>query len=305
MEMRKAIIVLLILFVLSACGVPAIPPQPTPSLEVVPSQQINPLPIATSIQEPEQEQTPVVSVERYNFLLLGGDYRHHRKNTGWGDKTDAMLLVSFLMSDSVEITVLQFPRNLYEPVIAMDDQWLFNVFRREGYEGLHYYFQEVFDIPLQGIAYVHMDNFTTFVDALDGLWIDGATYDGEAVLAYLRDNDNNWGCYEYDCGNRQFKTLIALAEKIKTKFHENAWVTTTTLWDAYGYLFETDLADLDQLHWLVDLGWHIATSDYIIRSEKLTSSDYIIYGDTPLEVRGWIKSGDLKEWARLILEGSL
>jgi anionic cell wall polymer biosynthesis LytR-Cps2A-Psr (LCP) family protein len=177
--------------------------------------------------------------------------------------------------------------------------WLFHVYGREGFEGLHYYFQQVFDVDLQGIAYINMDSFEVFIDALGGILLptpDGgpnnmpySVSSGADVLEYLRNNDNNWGCYSYyDCEQRQFFVLRQMAEKIKTKFHENALVTAGVLWDAYGELFQTDLSEFEQVHWLVELGWLIATSNYEIRDlAKMDQSEHFKYGETPLEVRGW------------------
>lgn len=261
-----------------------------PLITVTPTEYevISTLPIPpteTPLPDPPPEDPPI---DVYNFLLLGGDYRSHREGTGWGDKTDAMMLVSFIMSDPVKIKVIQFPRNFYTEVESFPDMWLFHVYRREGYAGLHYYFQQVFEIDLNGIAYIHMDNFIAFVDQLDGIWLDNAVRDGEGVLSFLRDNDNNWGCPSYDCGDRQFRVLMALAEKVKTKFGESPLATAEKLWKGYRGIFETDLSEFEQFHWLIELGWRIAESDYRIEFLKLTESEVILYGNTPLEVRGWI-----------------
>ena len=283
----------LIIFALlcSACAVVVIPPilpQAVPSVTVlVPT----PLPEASP---------PVDPPDRYNFLLLGGDHTTHRIGTDYGDKTDVMLLVSILMEDPTKITVVQFPRNLYVPVEAMEDQWLFHVYSREGFVGLTYYFQQVFDVDLHGIFYVHMDNFVTLVDGLGGLWIN-EVMSGEQTLAYLRDNDNNWEHGVYDAGGRQFQVLNALAEKIKTRFHENALVTAKDLWGAYGNLLETDLSEFEQIHYLAELAWTIATKEYIVESVRL-AEPVVVRGETPLEVRGLVPNENLKSWMSSVLE---
>ena len=282
---------ILLALLCSACVVAPVLPQAVPSTTI---------PVPTAIPSPT---LPAVEPPaRYNFLLLGGDYTAHRAGTNYGDKTDVILLVSILMEEPTKITVVQFPRNLYVPVEAMDDQWLFHVYSREGFVGLHYYFQQVFDVDLHGIFYVNMDGFVSLVDGLGGLWLNGVM-DGEQTLAYLRDNKNNWGCPEYDCANRQFVVLRALAEKIKTKFHEDPLTTARFLWDVYGGLFETDLSDFEQIHWLVELGWRIATSEYEVEFLKLTESGAVVYGDVPLEVRGWIakEEGSLTSWFKQVL----
>ncbi len=121
--------------------------------------------------------------QRTNWLLLGGDYRAHREGTDFGNKTDVIVLVSILETDPMDIAIVQFPRNLYLPIEGMNDQWLFAVWGREGWQGLHNYFQRAFGISLQGIHYVNMDSFEKVVDELG--------MDGTETLAYLRDNENH------------------------------------------------------------------------------------------------------------------
>jgi hypothetical protein len=216
-----------------------------------------------------------------------------------------MLLVSIYMSDPIDVRVLQFNRNFYHPVENFPDMWLFHVYRREGFVGLHYYFQQVFDVDLTGIAYISMDRFEQFVDEMGMIYMDGELMDGQATLAYLRSNENNWGCNPWDCENRQFNVLMALVQKIKTRFGESPLQTATKLYKAYGGLFETDLSDFEQVHWLVELGWQIATQEYVISGPyKMDNSEIFIYDDTPLEVRGWIQRDghNVQEWVPTTLE---
>ena len=286
--------ILLLVLLCSACGfvAPDFQGDPYPELSLS-------IPATPSVQVPTPTPLPD-PLERYNFLLLGGDYATHRAGTGYGDKTDSMLLVSVLMEELTKITVVQFPRNLCVPVEAMDDQWLFHIFAREGFTGLHYYFQQVFDVDLHGIFYVNMDNFVTLVDGLGGLWIN-SVMDGEQTLAYLRDNENNWDYGVYDAGGRQFKVLNALAEKVKTRFHEDALTTAKDLWGAYGNLLETDLSSFEQIHYLAELAWTIATKEYIVDFVRLAEPT-VVRGETPLEVRGLVPNEDLARWMSSVLE---
>ena len=287
----KRLIILALLC--SACAVAVVPPViPTPSAII---------PTITSTQEAIPVVTPKKQqADRYNFLLLGGDYRSHRQGTSYGDKTDVILLVSILMEEPTKITVVQFPRNLYVPVDSFPDMWLFHVYSREGFTGLHYYFQQVFDVDLHGIFQINIDNFVTLVDNLGGLWLNGGM-DGEQTLAYLRDNANNWDYGVYDAGGRQFKVLYALAEKVKTRFHEDALTTAKDLWGTYGNLLETDLSTFEQIHYLAELAWTIATKEYIVESVRLAEPT-VVRGETPLEVRGLVPAEDLARWMSSVLE---
>ena len=288
--------ILLLALLCSACVValPAIPLPATPPV-IIPSPSLTSTQDVIPVVTPKKQQA-----DRYNFLLLGGDYRSHRAGTNWGDKTDVILLVSVLMEEPTKITVVQFPRNLYVPVDSFPDMWLFHVYSREGFVGLHYYLQQVFDVDLHGIFYVNMDGFISLVGGLGGLWLNGVM-DGEQTLAYLRDNANNWDYGVYDAGGRQFKVLYALAEKVKTRFHEDALTTAKDLWGAYGNLLETDLSTFEQIHYLAELAWTIATKEYIVESVRL-AEPVVVRGETPLSTRGLVPNENLKSWMSSVLE---
>lgn len=310
-------IVALFVFALSACS-PA-----TPSLVTNSQIFISPTSIPTIGSPPEATMPPSTpfptftpppthdpEAERINLLFLGGDYREHRAGTGFGDKTDVMILVQIVMDTPARVTMIQFPRNLYHPVEAMDDAWLFHIWGREGYPGLHYYFQQVFDIDLHGIFYINMDHFVSLVDVLGGMWIGASDFDsefadGETTIAYLRDNENNWGCPEYDCGDRQMRMLFQIAENVKNLYKEKPLDTLMKMWNSYSRMVKTDLSDLEQVRYLFSIGLLLATRDYSLDMLKLTKSGYIEYGDTPLEVRGWIipDLGDLQWWISFVLGG--
>ncbi len=227
------------------------------------------LPTATFEFEPQPQRT--------NWLLLGGDYRAHREGTGYGNKTDVIVLVSILETDPIDIVAVQFPRNLYVPVDGMDDQWLFGVWGREGWQGLHQYFQRVFGVSLQGIHYIHMDSFERLVNDLGGVY----GMDGAETLAYLRDNENNWELGSYDTGQRVFEVLSGLWDRSSTFLLEDPVATTNIVYSQWGDLFQTDLANLEQLYWLFTLGWKVKNNDYEIRWIQL-EEPYIIRGDTPI-----------------------
>ena len=254
------------------------------------------LPTATFEFEPQPQRT--------NWLLLGGDYRAHREGTGYGNKTDVIVLVSILETDPMDIAVVQFPRNLYVPIEGMDDQWLFGVWGREGWQGLHQYFQRAFGISLQGIHYINMDSFERLVDDLDG--VNGM--DGAETLAYLRDNENNWERGTYDAEQRVFKVLAALWDRGSTFLLSDPVAAANIVYSQWGDLFQTDLANLEQLYWLFTLGWKVRNNDYAIRWIQL-EEPYIIRGDTPIiqdeqPMRGMIADPvtDLKVWMECNLD---
>lgn len=272
--------ILFLSLLLSGCGVSF--PDPEEPAFVGP-MQTRIMEVETETVATAQAVLPTATFEfesqpqRTNWLLLGGDYRAHREGTGYGNKTDVIVLVSILETDPMDIAVVQFPRNLYVPVEGMDDQWLFGVWGREGWQGLHQYFQRVFGVSLQGIHYINMDSFERLVDDLDG--VNGMN--GAETLVYLRDNENNWERGTYDAEQRVFKVLAALWDRASTFLLSDPVAATNIVYSQWGDLFQTDLANLEQLYWLFTLGWKVKNNDYEIRLIQL-EEPFIVRGDTPI-----------------------
>lgn len=285
---------------MSACSIG--PGVGTQSPKVLPSQTSGKShgPVPTPTTPPAQLE--VMDKPRVtNWLFLGGDYRAHREGTRYGNKTDVMLLVRITETNPVRIDIVQLPRNYYQPIPNMADFWLFAIYRAEGFVGLHYYFQEAFDVDLHGIFYIHMDNFLVLVDDAfpDGIDIPYSVskMKGQDLLDYMRDNENNWtDCLYYDCENRQPRVLVALAVAAGAMVKDEPLRTANIFVKRWGKLFETDISSIDQWAAMMSMAWNIKQHDYTIHIHKLTQSGAISYGDTPLPVRGWKPTGDVKSW---------
>ena len=111
-----------------ACGpiteTPTVEPSPVPHPTMIPFPTLPNYPKEPSpftIQRDPVFNEPIV--DRTNWLILSGDYRAHRAETGWGNKTDVIILVSVLETEPLDIALIQFPRNLYVPVRGLEDQW--------------------------------------------------------------------------------------------------------------------------------------------------------------------------------------
>jgi hypothetical protein len=252
--------------------------------------------------------TPEPAFQRTSWLLLGGDYRAHREGTGWGNKTDVIVLVSVLETDPMQITVVQFPRNLYHP-FSYGDVWLFGVWDEYGWQGLHQYFQEVFGISLQGIHYINMDGFVKVVDEIGGIRVSdgGGAYQlgGEDVLSYLRDNENNWGMGSYDAQERVFGVLNGLWMRGQSFFLSDPIAATNAIYSRWGDLFESDLGNIEQLYWLFRLGWRVRNADLELNLVQLEEPT-IVRGDTLIfqdkqPMRGMVADTDLREWMSEVL----
>jgi anionic cell wall polymer biosynthesis LytR-Cps2A-Psr (LCP) family protein len=294
-------------------------PSETPEqIDVKSSPTSLPSPTVTSTPRPHPGGD---EVRRY--LILGGDWRQHRAGSRYGNKTDVMILVQIRWDPDHEdrpatITMIQFPRNFYTPVENMADQWLFAVYRREEVFGTHYYFQQVFDVDLDGIFYISMDNFVTLVNSLmpldftilatvndEGFYGCRRENCGEDLLAWIRNNDNNWGCPTYDCGDRQMRALLRIVDVIRIEAMDRPIDFLFDVWKVHKNLFETDLSTNSQIKDAIEIGYNLVHRDFLLQTYKLTESDTIIYGNTPLEVRGWIPVNpeDVKGWMTFVLGG--
>ena len=268
---------------LASCGVK---PEEFDLPQASPTGTNTPLPV-----EPMVTRTPGYA-HRYNFVLLGGDYAEHRAHTGWGDKTDVMLIVSIFMSDPVEIKVVQLPRNLYTEVSEFPDLWAFAVYGEEGFPGVHYYVQEVFDLSVHGVAYINMDDFVKAVSELH--------LDGNALLEYLRDNENNWDYGVYDFEGRQYKVLRTITGTLIENFREDPVETAKDLWEFRRYI-DTDISAFEQLHWMVELAYEILDKGYEIEFVPLREPA-IAWEDTPIfPYRGFVLNMDLHSWMNGVL----
>lgn len=296
--MRHFVSLILVLSFTAACSVSIEPiPEPTPSRTAAPTGTNTPLPTGTFesfARTPDPDDYPPT---RMNFLLLGGDYRAHRRGTGYGNKTDVIVLVSILDTLPVKITMIQYPRNLYLPLEGLEDQWLFGVYDRENTYGLYYYFQEAFDVDLHGIFFVNMDGFVKLIDDLGGV----GEMTGDQTLAYLRDNDNNWNRGSYDAEERVFKVLLWMADLVGESLAANPLVTAGVLFDRWHGLVTTDIATIDQLAQIARVAYNAYPGNWELRLAQL-EEPAIVRGDTPLSTRGMIAVEDLIEWHSEVLE---
>jgi hypothetical protein len=242
--------------------------------------------------------TPAEGPERINFLALGGDMGPGRPQLapgGAGDKTDVMLLVSILRTDPAQITIVQFPRNLWVPQYR--DQLLFEVYWQDGFEGIHSYFYDVFGITLQGVAYVDMPTFVKYVDDIGGVNIAGEPWmDGADLLAWLRDNDNNWKHGVYDVGMRQARALVAILDSVYKEFSAKDFLVA---WRFFSKV-ETDLSALQFLD-AAFVGYQSIQRGASVEFDRL-AYPAIARGDIPIAPgRAEVATVDLREWMAEVL----
>lgn len=252
------------------------------------------------------------SPERWNYLVLGGDAGPGRPKPvagGAGNKTDVILLVSVVLTEPAQVTIVEFPRNFYSP-LYIPDRLLFEVYWQDGFEGMRTYFGDVFGVELDGIAYVDMAHFVEYVNVIGGVETSreaegcepgmefGASchFDGAQLLTWLRDNDNNWEHGVYDAGMRQHRALVAILDKVYAKFADKDLMAVFALFDGV----ETDLGIMQ----FVDaafVGMQAIQHGMTIDFDRLAYPT-IQRGNVPIEPwRAEIAHFDLREWMAQVL----
>lgn len=285
---------------LAACS---ITPQVVPSATYPPYQasQLGAISVTQAVGPPVASPSPAPpAIEEFNFVLLGGDDSAGREASGYRTPatvhTDVFVIAHVAMTDPPVVTFITLPRNLWVHVESFPDMWSMQVYGREGFAGIHYYIQEVFGLPVTAIFYIRMDRFVQLVDSIGGLDVltvnGSAAMNGDEVLAYLRDNDNNWGCSQYDCEGRIRRVLYAFIEKAPSVLRNMDFLGALSA--LYG-LYETDISAFQQLEWVYNLARLLITSPIDLRYAPLWSPA-IITGDTPLNVRGMVPTRSLVSW---------
>ncbi len=266
--------------------------------------------------------TPTPTTPTYNIVLLGGDQTAARAVRGERldgyQHTDVFVIVHMEMSDPPRATAILVPRNLWVPDSMMIDEgagpfqihplWSMEVYGRTGAMGIDEYVRRTFGLPVDAVFYVRMDRFPELIDKyLGGLSVDVHPLNpakgpeqvvhmsGAEVLAYLRDNDNNWGCLEYDCEGRVFRVLDAFREKAL----------------GLSLIDELSLVGASVPEWTSDVPFSrvydltMAGSEFIrqhgtVKYVRLWTPE-IQRADTPLDVRGMVPTIPLYTWIKTVL----
>jgi hypothetical protein len=171
------------------------------------------------------------------------------------------------------------------------------VYGKYGMDGVHQYVNAVFGLPVQAVFVTKMDRFVEIVDALGGLEIRGKVIDGYEVLAFLRDNDNNWGCQVYDCNGRIFTVAEALRAKSAKDIVMGLLEESLTNVDP---LYETDLG-YDQVLWMVSKYLAFEMGKGEVQFVRLWIFE-VVRSDTPLNVRGMVPTYPLYDWMTATLK---
>jgi hypothetical protein len=118
-------------------------------------------------------------------------------------------------------------------------------------------------------------------------------------LAYLRDNDNNWGCPTYDCNGRIFAVAEALRGKSGTLVGMGTLADTLV---GFHTLYETDLG-WDQILWLTVKYFDFELRHGEVKFVRLWSPE-IVRADTPLNARGMVPVEPLDHWMMEVLKAA-
>lgn len=304
-------LILLLALALGACYpngpnspyISTLPAAPTPTLApTLTSTQ------AEAIAEVILSPTPSGPRE-YTAVILGLDQtaarceRDERCDLLDPPHSDIFLVVHVAMPDLPKATVVLVPRSLYVPPEMMkhgtgfewnDPMWSMQVYGRLGFEGIRTYVAVVFGLDVDAVLTINMDQFSGLIDRMGGLAVDDfpEAMDGASVLAYLRDNDNNWGCSTYDCEGR----IFTIARSLRARVPDLVFWTLGS-----EGIYETDLTFTQFLTYLRE---YYAFEDQggTVEFVRLWRPDPLESNDTPLDVRGLVPVRPVYEWMAEILE---
>nr|NIM49976.1 hypothetical protein [Gemmatimonadales bacterium] len=178
------------------------------------------------------------------------------------------------------------------------DVYAFAVYGRDGWDGVHRWWNFAFGVNLQAAFHVNMDGFVEIVDEVGPVWVEGEQMGGEDLLVYLRDNENNWGCEVYDCDGRQFKALLALYDRAREYITDEPFKAATFAVDRWGGLVEASIQSIRQYAWVFGVAWEVKNSAPIVEFVQL-ADPYVVRGDVPLEpgrAEVVAEGVDLHEW---------
>jgi hypothetical protein len=239
------------------------------------------------------------------LVILGQDETSARcergERCGAGSHSDVFVIVH--VADNKATAVL-IPRSLYVPPAMMlhgtgfegeSDIWSMAVYGLKGFEGVRMYVRVVFGLQVDGVFAINMDDFEALVDSVGGLTVSTEAMDGSEVLAYLRDNENNWGCIVYDCEGRIFSVATALRVKARDMLGQ-------TILSLLSDPIIDIKTDMEWVAIVAGLARYVAfevsggTVEYIRLWIPPLQSD-----DTPLEIRGLVPTRPLYEWMAEVL----
>lgn len=278
--------------ILGGC-IPNGPGSPYISTEV-PTKTPTPAQVEITV---EAELHPTPAPRDLTFVILGldrSDERCTRNERCWQmdpPHSDVFVIARVQGNEAVVVLV---PRSLYVPNVGFE-MWSMSVYGRRGADGIKEYVQTVFGLEVDGVLAIDMSQFASLIDKMGGLEVSGAgplPLSGIELLAYLRDNENNWGCSTYDCEGRIFKVATALRSR-------SADLIFWTL-GADG-LYEMDLTFSDVLGYLHRY-YEFNKADGTVRFVRLWRPDPLETNNTPLEIRGLVPVRPLYEWMQEVLQ---
>lgn len=278
--------------VLGGC-VPNGPGSPYISTEV-PTYTPTPLQVEITV---EAELYPTPAPHDLTFVILGldrSDERCSRNERCFQFDPPHSDVFVILHVHYNKATIILVPRSLYVPNVGFE-MWSMSVYGRRGTEGIKQYIDSVFGLHVDGVFAIDMSKFSLLIDNMGGLEIPGEgplPLSGSELLAYLRDNENNWGCDTYDCEGRIFKVATALQSRIADLLY---WTLGSEGW------YETDVSFgmfLGYLNRYYDFVRNFGVVEFV----RLWRPDPLETNDTPLEIRGLVPIRPLHGWVQEVLQ---
>ena len=302
----RALRLLTIGLLVSACTSASVPP----SLAPTPTPSPTPSPTPTPPPTPSPSPTPVpldqaLLARRVTFLVVGSDSNLSRRQAGMATyRTDAMMVVS-VSADRTKITILSLPRDTVDVPLA--DGRIYGgkangIAQLYGVEGLRGAMERLLGIRIDRYIKIDMDAFTWMVSSVGGIDVDvhtriadthinfyldaGPTHlSGPTALSYTRTRADS----DYARDARQQQVVLALVRK---------WLAPTTslsLIDSIRLLtsLETDIK-IGEVPTFIEIGRRAANAQ--VTATVLQPPRFALFaGFESGTNRGWVMIPDIAE----------
>lgn len=217
------VVIAAVAFTALRSGAPQASPSPSPSPSELPSPTASPSPT------PEPTLNADLLSRRLTVLVIGLDSSQARRDRNAPVNSDTLMLAS-LSADQSELTLVSLPRDAVDIPMPDGSTWQRKVnaiYATEGVDRLVGAMQELYRVPIDGYAYVDMNDLAALVDAVGGVDVDPAAplvdhrkhldipagpqhLDGDTALLYVRTRVDT----DFGRAARQQEVLLELVHRL-------------------------------------------------------------------------------------------
>jgi LCP family protein required for cell wall assembly len=194
-----------------------------------PVAEASPSPSASPTAEPTPSFNEALLTQRLTVLLVGLDLNEVRREENEAQNADALMLLS-ISADQSQVVLVSLPRDTVDlplPDGNVYDEKINALYAEQGMETLVGAMEELYGVPIDGHVLLDMDDFTSLVEAVDGVTANPPEplrdpqinldlqpgeqeLDPQTALSYVRSRVDQ----DYGRMGRQQEVLVDLARRL-------------------------------------------------------------------------------------------